>query len=114
MKSRITTLFFLVGLSAIPAHGGFVSGNDLLRYCESGGHLDYGVCAGYILGVADSLDREYLINSRLQRECTAKGSTRDQIVMVVKNHMNKHPEYLHLTAMNVVQSALIDAFGCDD
>ena len=91
-----------------------VTGNQLIEYCRAGDESrDQPICLGYILGAAEGIN--LFANNALatQPYCFPDGVTADQVVNIVLNFSEAHPEDLHLTASFSVLGALTEAWPCD-
>ena len=107
----------------------FKSGNDLLRGCSAVLHtLDTGMASdqkfgqGYCLGLvngirlANDLYAPVFLDQGLPNEerlfCMPVDTELGQVVRVIVNYMNAHPEKLHLEPIELVYPALNRAFPC--
>jgi hypothetical protein len=73
-------------------------------------YAEAGACVGYITGVLDGITTSaYLSQSALM--CLPKLSS-EQIVILVRNYLDAHPQYLHRGASIIVIAALGEAFPC--
>ena len=100
-------------LLSAQSQAGFLSGNELLQYCESNENGPLNTCYGYIAGANDYqqamagwgyLDKPYY--------CASEGVATGQLVKVVTKYLNEHPENLHLVAGSLVANAMYYAFPC--
>ena len=120
MKSiRMNAIIAVVGLavmlllSAQSQAKAFYSGSGLLERCEGDSAAKYNTCVGYIMGIHDHQDT--LLKRSILDEpyfCVPDSAISGQLVKVVTNYLNEHPERLHLSAGSTVSSALRDAFPC--
>jgi Rap1a immunity proteins len=121
MEAEMTrAILIAVALSSLVVGGeataGFTDGNGLFRDCQGGddpretqagdpgGYSEWGMCLGYILGVADAFDDNLF--------CLPNGVERGQIKDVVKLWFRDHPEKRHLPAADLVATALKEKFPC--
>ena len=82
----------------------WVTGTNLKEYCFSDSSKELeGVCYGYVVGVADSLDRSL---------CIPPAITRGQLADIVKKFLRTHPEKLQGSATTLVSEAIQGAFPC--
>ena len=89
------------------------NGSYLLQECESDSAAKYNTCVRYIMGIHD--DQDTLLKRSFLDEpyfCVPDSAISGQLVKVVTNYLNEHPERLHLSAGSTVSSALRDAFPC--
>jgi hypothetical protein len=89
------------------ATGGYESGNKLLLLCNKGGSSwQHGLCAGYIIGVADAFDDKGPF-------CLAQGVAMQQIVDIAVQWLRNHPERRQFLASSLVSIALNEKFPCN-
>jgi hypothetical protein len=108
--------FSCFGLDAGAAHAvdAFKSGAQLFVECgdvaakanEIGGAAAWGMCLGYIMGVADA--REFCIPTELKSLIEA-----EQVKDVVKLYFRDHRENLLVPASDLVTAALKEKFPCN-
>jgi hypothetical protein len=73
----------------------FMNGNQLYDYCTSApGSLQEMVCLGYVMGVADTLQRFDTIRWA-NRICLPQNISRQQAFDVTRNYLRDHPEVRH-------------------
>ena len=106
---KILTAVILTLAVTMPASAAFLDGNTLLEECNASGEKRGG-CYGYIIGVADKVNRDH--RSLEGRGCTPKSATRGQIIAVAEKHLRNKPEVLHYGADSLVTEALVAAFSC--
>jgi hypothetical protein len=88
----------------------FINGSELLEVCR-GQDLDLGFCAGYIIGVADSLSCKELINGSGWSPPLNQVTTR-QVSKIALKWINEHPELHHYDVDALIARALSEAFPC--
>jgi Rap1a immunity proteins len=87
------------------AVAGFKNGNSLHESCKALDRYSEGVCIGYVMGVADTLQT---ISGGCQFDRVQAGQIRD----VVEKHLADHPAKRHYAADTTVMALLIENFGC--
>jgi hypothetical protein len=91
-----------------PKVGDTMPANELVRSAR-----DYGLCAGYILGVSDvALDYLMYAPKAKRSYCLPSEVRAEQLIMVVKKYLEDNPARLHLPAGVLITDALIEAFPC--
>ena len=125
MKKLILMTCLLLPVSGYGIEG-FVSGNILLEKCEdygieTGGNVDTGRCAGYVMGAVDTHD-VYVDWGMIKPDwclpetgvMTSLNGSHGQhpLVQVVVKYMKEHPQDLHQAAGALVAAALKDTFPC--
>jgi hypothetical protein len=93
------------------AAGGWISGNELARYCNRPEGFGAGLCVGFVIGTAEAVakpDRPY----PLARACFTTPMEIGQLEAAVKKYLADHPEQLHYAAFDLVATALSQAFPC--
>jgi Rap1a immunity proteins len=103
-----------VAAVSTPAAAQYFTGNDLLRECDEGdspdtGSAAYGVCVGYIVGIADYLELSRL--GKLPR-CIPHGVTSGQLVDVVRKSLRDFPQLRYLPAPEFVAGTFLLAWNC--
>lgn len=79
-----------------------VTGNKLTEICKKEEGYDYGVCLGFINGVA-----------ALQRQaCIPDGVKFGQLKDVVLKYINENPEHRHKNATTIITSAISQVWVC--
>jgi hypothetical protein len=115
---RLLILSILLASLATEAKAGFEDGNELYSDCTSPEELHYGVCAGYVKGVADAGDHEApLLDMRGGvisgfRWCLIHGITVRQSVDVVVRYLRDNPQKRYMGAAGLVAEALSQAWPC--
>ena len=104
----------LLAMSAAPATAGSnLTGNDLLERCSasaSDNPIQWGVCLGYVMAVADLLGQGRPINGA--RACVATDVTSGQLMDVVRQWLERNPARRHINGAALVAVALQQAFPC--
>jgi hypothetical protein len=67
-----------------------------------------GMCLGIILGLADAVRLQ-----KPRRFCVPDGVTQGQMVRVVVNYIDRHPETMHLRFSALAFHALKEAWPCN-
>jgi len=86
-----------------------LSGADLQRMCASRYDTDYGYCAGYIKAVADIMRDQRVAGLDA---CGHAPIRSQQLIDIITNYLEKHPDDLHLSARELVARALNAGFTC--
>ena len=101
-------------LAAAPAGAGSnLTGNDLLERCSesaSANPIQWGVCLGYVMAVADALGLGRPINGA--RACLPPDVTGAQMMDVVRQWLDRNPARRHINGAALVVTALQQAFPC--
>jgi len=92
------------------AAGTFVTGNDLLRYCQDPLVEAKSICLGYVMGAVDYLEKQRA-DSHV-RECIPKGVEARQVIDVVVKFLNSAPAVRQDPASELVGVAVITAWDC--
>lgn len=87
------------------AQNHYMTARELLQLCHSSFNTDYGYCAGYVTGVADTL----LGGGTACHKISVKSQ---QLRDIAVRHMEKYPDSLDRPARNTVTEALAAAFPC--
>jgi hypothetical protein len=96
--------------------GAFKSGYDFIQKCSSAKAQDWGICLGYVPGVADSLENIKQWGAELNTgyacfpELVKGEELRDAIVI----YMVDNPETLPYSAAGTSIKALVAAYPCDN
>jgi hypothetical protein len=96
-----------------PSGDGLISfqptGNALVAACDTSATLEHhAMCFAYIHGVIDDNFFESPAGHDL---CIPDGVTNGQLVKVILNYADKHPEKLNQTAQNYIVFAIAQAWG---
>jgi hypothetical protein len=101
MNKKVFIFFLCVFISNI---ANAITGNELLKFCNSEDSFSQGMCLGYINGVSDrDLDAS---------GCLPPDVTFGQMQKITEKYLDEHPKLLHLHATFLVMFALNDAFPC--
>src|SRR5262245_1198825 len=111
MKHHVfaAALLLAAAMQGREAYGGWLTGNQLLAACSDMNVIEYQLCMGYVIGIADSMISR---PDAIANACFARGMQRGQLIAVVKNYLTAHPEQLHYQADALVTVALARAFPC--
>jgi hypothetical protein len=93
------------------ANDDWLIGNLLAKFCNESQGYAAGVCAGYVVGVADAMIRPEWPYSNA-KACFANGMETGQLIGATKKYLTDHPEQLHFAAFELVAVALAAAFPC--
>lgn len=104
----VLPLFFaLAAFSSYKQEGQYLSGTELLSYCESGTVTNTGSwCLGYILGVWHTSAPE-------GGACPPLAVTSGQLRRAVVKHLQDHPETLDRQPVDLVREAMNESFPCN-
>ena len=95
------------------AASGLLDGNELLSRCSesaAANPVQWGVCLGYVLGIADALDRGATISGA--RACLSPDVTNGQLMDMVSQWLTRNPAKRHLNGATLTAAALQQAFPC--
>ncbi len=114
IQVSIVVLFFLtISISAQA-----FSGNNLAKYCQSGGKEDplnshSSLCFGLLDGFINGLEYGFLISEKKTKLfCKPKNIPPQQIMKIMNKYLDEHPEDLHYEFGQILIEALIEAFPC--
>lgn len=115
LKVIFAALVVAVGITPQPSLAAFKTGNDLLRECEAGegpnpSMFQLGACAGYILGVADTI--AFWSQVKDGKNCIPASSQAGQLKDIVVKHLKANPEVRHFDAHTLTYVAFRNAFNC--
>lgn len=99
----------LVGMLAVPAQAGFITGNRLHGVCTAQNAEIRMLAMGYAIGVFDSLKSSSKISAFF---CAPDEITTDQVRDVACAYVAKNPESRHKDASLLVFGALVEAWPC--
>ena len=111
MITRIAVVLTILSTSpAWPAGVSFLDGNKLHNYCSyNKPNIMYGICAGYTIGVTDSLSKGPVSGFNA---CIPQGPVVEQLVDFVIKWLGDNPTNRHYSGEEVVAWALSEAFPC--
>ena len=103
-------------------------GNGLLEDCQKylgdeqyssyTDSLKAGICAGYLLGVTDTVELwdqwVAMWEASKKTHCLPEAAEFDQLAKVVVKYLEDNPADLHLNASFLVQLAFMEAFPCTE
>ena len=102
-------LVVVAGLGFSQAQASFLTGNDLMEWCDSEATVDW--CSAYVMGVADVTDQKIL--NETGDGCFPQNASGDQVRKVVTKWMDDNPQYLHMGADILVHNAIVEGFTCE-
>ena len=107
MIKKLVTIAALAMLLGSPtSYADFITGNELVEYCDESNLYDTGICYGYVIGMSDGIDGKVA--------CIPDGVTARQVMSIVKKYLKENPGSLHIGAKFLVSLALMKAFPCSD
>jgi hypothetical protein len=112
-RTRLVAMATAGALACLPtaARADATTGNDLWSKCTSkDGVFDRAICDGYVAAISEAMGPPNGVYDF--RACFPERSTRGQLVDVVKQYLDRHPEQRHLPAVTLVANALATAFPC--
>lgn len=111
MKTMILLIALILPLGA---QAGFFSGNLLSEVCSDTQDNPHkvGNCTGYILAIADVMERDYY--RAFNTSCLPSQAGSSQLKKVVVKWLDDNPANLHLPAQYLITNALIEGFGCNE
>jgi Rap1a immunity proteins len=98
-------------LVSLPASG-FITGNDLLGWCEGHGETD-AQCRFYIIGVADAHAADSGTHGFAKGFCIPQEVKASQLQLVVTKWLKEHNQDLHFSAASLLLAALRQGFPCE-
>ena len=101
--------FFCAAPSAASAKT-YMTGQELRTMCSSKFNTDYGMCAGFVTGIADVLLQQKVDGIKACHMTTVKTQ---QLMTLVTKYIDKHPEMLSEPARYAVAKALENSFFCE-
>jgi len=114
MIKKLVTIAALAILLASPNSHAFITGNNLVEYCDNleqdVADFDGGFCVGYVGGFTQAL---HWVSDK-NKICASDNVTQKQVVSIVRKYMEEHPEMLHERADMLVIIALRRAFPCSE
>lgn len=114
-------IFFLI-FHFHNAHSAFLSGQDLLNYCNSDSPADEMFCLGYIGGIydehTDSVEMEFMLKEISEdtdskfKSCDTGNRTLGQIQDVIVNFIEINPKYRDWTAPSLITKGIDEWLDC--
>ncbi len=117
MIKKLVTITALAMLLASSNSHAFITGNNLVEYCDGdeqdGGSFRGGYCYGFVGGITHPL---HWVSDKSDKNkiCASENVTQKQVVSIVREYMEEHPEMLHERADMLVIIALRIAFPCSE
>lgn len=120
MKVEMAAVALSLAIST-PALAKNVTGNDMLDSCRaflkdpmpSGQIFQAGMCAGYVIGIADGFIYAQIANPASVRVCIPdEGYTVGQGARVLTKYLEDHPEKSNLGVSLIALDAFRAAFPC--
>lgn len=113
MLFLLSSLFMLNGQGySSPKYGNaFFSGRELHNFCISPYATDYGLCAGYVTGVADLMMEHRIYHFSA---CNFQVVRAEQLTQIVREFLDNNKDRLDMNARLLVAEALSQAFPCFD
>ena len=102
MRKYILVYFMLLSHAAWAM---FETGNDLLSICEDSDAFGQGACRGFIMGVSD-------MSQEQPWYCKPRDLSDRQLVNIIIQSLNEHPDDLYNKPHSLVQEAFLEAFPC--
>ncbi|HME70832.1 MAG TPA: Rap1a/Tai family immunity protein [Myxococcota bacterium] len=99
-------------LVSVPASG-FITGKDLLGWCEGSGETDV-QCRFYIIGVADAHAADSGSHGFAKGFCIPPEVKASQLQLVVAKWLKEHNQDLHFSAASLLLAALHQTFPCGE
>lgn len=112
MGQWIATAVFATAALVLPleAGAGFQTGDDLLEHCRDISDSGYGLCLGYVEGVADSTEATRL--ARHLAPCIHQEIGAAQLHNAVIEYLRDHPETRGQNASLLVARAVSSTWQC--
>jgi len=108
----LAAVMILAGGGPVWAEGfGFLSGEQLLRNCQSKEMRETWSCQNYVSGAVDTIQ----LTQRLTMACMfipPEGLTEEQAGGVVLEYLKAHPEELWMSGARNVIAAMATAYPC--
>lgn len=120
MKAFIAAVA-LIGMALVSATTNAQTGNEMLSNCReflkdpppSSQMFPAGLCAGYVMGIADGFLYAQIADPKRTAICIPEtGYTVGQGVRVLKKYLEDHPETLNQNASIIALTAFRAAFPC--
>src|SRR5262245_15607413 len=74
----------------------FYRGDDLLHFCSQPEGTDFGMCRGFVVGIANVMANGEIV--RGHRACIPEGISVEQAADIVKLYLEHYPRERHLSA----------------
>ena len=111
-RTLLAAVLILAGGGPVWAEGfGFLSGEQLLKNCQSKEMRETGSCQNYVSGAVDTMQ----LTQRLTMACMfipPEGLTKEQAVGVVLEYLKAHPEELWMSGARNVIAAMASEYPC--
>lgn len=116
MRPFLMTFLFALSLSLAPlpaaaANQDGMTGQELLRLCSSKYDTEYGFCAGYISGIANTMLAGDVAGLRI---CSMGAARTQQLIDIYRSYAEVFPENLRGSAVRNVAMSLARSFPCRD
>ena len=102
MKKILLIILLTVSTNVFSDSEGFYNGENLINDMKSDDLYANAFASGFIHGVNDD-SREI---------CFYEVVTRNQVTQIIKNFLEKHPEYWKYTASSLVITAVKEIYPC--
>jgi len=113
MKFLFASVLLLLASTSVHAQRvSPLTGNDLLKWCESTDDIDRAFCLGYIIGVTDLDGADGSMFPERRRSCVAEGANNGQVRDVVVKYLKDRPEERHILAAILIVKAMVQTFPC--
>ena len=112
---RVLLSCSLIGSASIVQAGAFKSSEALLAKCSSAQPSDWGICLGYVQGVADSLEtlKGWQVPFDSGYACFPERIQGEQLRDVIVVYLAQNPDLLPYAAAGVAMKALVADYPCD-
>lgn len=104
-RKYLILLLFLPLVSKADVNRVFITGIDLLDYCQQSSNF----CFGYVTAVVDDTSMIYGEGASF---CLPADINAEQLQQVVIEYMENRPQQLHLPGPDIVNLALTTAYSC--
>lgn len=92
-----------------PVSNATLPGRDFVQYCKGAYDVDYGLCTGYVLALADLMRVQELYG---YRACLGRAVRSQQLTDIVIAYTRRDSDQNHRPASLIVAEALSQAFPC--
>jgi len=111
LSAALAAVLGLLTAGPIAVQGAaFTSGNQLVEECSGQDDFPSGVCAGYVMGVADLMMSDGTVGGLAA--CLPPSVIPQQLMDVVTTYLAAHPEKRQYSAVGLVAAAFSVAFPC--